>query len=487
MKYKHALFLYPYGVKKTTTASITRLFPPAGLEYIATSAKGFAEKVTLIDLRYEKEFSSTGKLLDFICREIDIICVSIGWDREFNDICSLLNLMPVGIPLVVGGYKATEQVEELFQACPGIDIIVRGEGEETIREILAGLPEKDILGISYRKDGSVFHNNMRPLPAVDIVPYPDRSLRRAEYRLSLHGMNITNLKFDTVLSARGCPFNCKFCTFSLNPLGQKRPYAERSVSSVVEEIVGMDADVILFSDDNFATNPKRALSICDEIIKRKIKKRFLAQVRIEIAKSPMLLGKMVKAGFKILSLGIESPHDHILAQLGKGFNRAELRRAFSVLKRYPIFYHGYFIYGNIGETKQEMLYISQFARELGVDTIACNKLRADKFSPIRKMLETMPQYHLTPKGEVYSDTYSHSALKKINKKIKFTFYTPFQVIKIVNKFARTGFISFKELPSLLPVIPSLLRHTISREHEKSIARKIEYKGKAYAKSSEILV
>jgi anaerobic magnesium-protoporphyrin IX monomethyl ester cyclase len=487
MKYKHALFLYPYGVKKTTTASINRLFPPTGLEYIATSAKGFAEKITLLDLRYEKELSTTEKLLSFIRKEIDIICVSIGWDREFEDICSLLNLMPDDITLVVGGYKATEQVEELFNICPGIDIIVRGEGEETIREILADMPRQDILGISYRKDGNIYHNDMRPLPAIDIVSYPDRGLRKAEYRLSLYGRNIIDLKFDTVLSARGCPFNCKFCTFSLNPLGQKRPYAERSISSVVEEIELMDADIILFSDDNFATNHKRALSICDEIIKRKIKKRFLAQVRIEIASHPVLLAKMVKAGFKMLSLGIESPHDHILTQLGKGFNSADIRKSFRVLRRYPIFYHGYFIYGNIGETKQEMLYISQFAKELGVDTIACNKLRADKFSPIREMLKSMPQYHLTKKGEVYSDTYSHSALKKINKKIKFEFYTPFKIMKIVNKFIRARFITFRELPSLLIVLPSVLRHTISRERVKSISRKVESKGETNAKSAEVFV
>jgi anaerobic magnesium-protoporphyrin IX monomethyl ester cyclase len=471
MKYKHALFLYPYGVQKTTTASINRLFPPTGLEYIATSAKGFAEKVTLIDLRYENQLNTTEKLLDFIRKEVDIICVSIGWDREFKEICSLLNVMPDNIPLVVGGYKATEQVQELFDTCPNIDIIVRGEGEETIREILSDQPLEDILGISYKRQGKVTHNKIRPLPEIDIIAYPDRGLRHNEYRLSLHGMDISNFTFDTVLSTRGCPFNCKFCTFSLNPLGQKRPYAERSIASVIEEIELLDADVVLFSDDNFATNVKRAAAICDEIIKRKIKKRFLAQVRIEIARHPDLIQKMVKAGFKVLSIGIESPHDHILTQLGKGFDRATLRRSFQVLRRYPIFYHGYFIYGNIGETEEEMLYISKFARELGVDTIACNKLRADKFSPIKKIVEEMPEYHLTEKGEVYSDKYSHADLKKINKKIKFTFYTPYKILGIFNKFFRTRFLTLKDMLSILKVAPFILKKTIAREQEKAALRR----------------
>jgi len=225
MKYNHALFLNPYVVHKTKTTSITGLFPATGLEYVATSAKDLVEKLTLLDLRYEKDFSDTNNLLDFIRNEIDIICVSIGWDKEFEQVCNLLNLMPDNIPLIVGGYKATEQVEELLNICPRIDVIVRGEGEETIKEIVSGKPHENILGISYRANGEVIHNKNRPLCPVDSIILPNRTLRRNRYRLTLNGINVTNLTFDSILSARGCPYNCKFCTFSLNPLGQKRSYS----------------------------------------------------------------------------------------------------------------------------------------------------------------------------------------------------------------------------------------------------------------------
>ena len=467
MKYNHALFLYPYGVRQVKSASIMRLFPPTGLEYVAASAKGLVGKLTLLDLRYEKEFSDTGKLLDFIRKEIDIICVSIGWDREFKEVCDLLNMMPAHIPLVVGGYKATEEVEELFKLCPNIDIIVRGEGEETIKEIMSGAAPENILGISYRSGNSVINNNNRPLPEVDLINFPDRNLRRNKYRLTLYDKNITGLTYDTILSARGCPYNCKFCTFSLNPLGQKRPYSERSIESVINELEGIEADVILFSDDNFAVNVKRAKNICDLIVARGIKKRFLAQARIEITKHPELLQKMVKAGFKMLSLGIESPHDRILDQLDKGFDSAAIRKSFEVLRKYPIFYHGYFIYGNIGETEEEMLYISRFAREIGVDSIACNKLRVNKFSPIKKVVENTPGYHINEKGDVYSDTYSASALKKINKRIKSSFYTPVKIFKIANKFISTGFLNTGDMFSLFATAPLLLKDVISSEIKKS--------------------
>lgn len=440
------------------------LFPPTGLEYVATSAKGLANKITLMDLRHEKYFSDTEKLIAFISDEVDILCVSMNWDRQFEEICQMLNRVPEKVTLVIGGYKATEKVEELFKACPKINIIVRGEGEETIKEILKGEPLKDILGISYRENGSIKHNPNRPLPGVDMLGAPDRSLRRTDYSFALNGIKIADISFDSVLSARGCPFNCKFCTFSLNPLGQKRDYSARSVNSVVDEIEGLKAGVIILSDDDFFADPKRAEEICDLIIKRKIKKRFMAQARIDIAKYPALLEKMVKAGFKALLIGIESPHNWILKQLNKGFNQEAIRKYFKVLIKYPIFYNGYFIYGNIGETEKEMLYIGQFAKEIGVDSIACNKLRIEKFSSLRDLAEKTPGYHITERGELYSDTYSHAALKKIGRRIKFTFYTPSRYVKILwkNVFI-VKFFSFKEVLFFLSVAPRLFLSVIARE------------------------
>lgn len=464
-KYKHALFLNPYIENHAT--SVMKLFPPTGLEYVASSAKGYVEKITLLDLRYERELTNPVNLFEFIKREIDIVCVTIGWDRQFKEICGLLSCMPEDIPLVVGGYKATEMAEELFKTCPPIKIIVRGEGEETIQEILKGTPLKNILGVSYKEGDKIIHNSNRPLPDVEGIPAPDRALRNNEYRLSVNGINIMNLTFDSVLSARGCPYNCKFCTFNLNPLGQKRTYSARSVDSVIEELKNVSAKVILFSDDNLFVDMKRAQELCDKIIEHKINKRFVAQARLEIAKYPHLLEKMVKAGFKALLLGIESPHDRILTQLNKGFDSATIRKAFKVLTKYPIYYSGYFIYGNIGETKEEMLYIAQFAKEIGVDSIACNKLRIEKFSPLKELAQNSPGYHITDRGEFYSDMYDYPALKKIGRTIKFSFYTPSRYLRILwkNIFV-TKFFTFGEVLSLSIVIPRLLYATISREIKK---------------------
>ena len=469
MKYKHALFLNPYIEVSTEMM----LFPPTGLEYVATSAKGLVGKVTIVDLRYDNVLRDTGKLMDFIRKEIDIICVSVSWNRHKDEVYALMNSMPDEIPLIVGGYKATEDVVEIFEKCPKVDIIVRGEGEETMKEIALGGPLENILGISYMSGGKIVHNKNRPLPDINTITPPDRSLRQYEYSLMSNGTRLTSATLDTILSSRGCPFKCKFCTFNLNLLGQKRDYASRSPESVIEEIKGISADIILFSDDNFFTEPKRAEKICDMIIAQKIKKRFVAQTRIDLAEYPELLKKMVKAGFKMLLLGIESPNDRILKDLNKGFDQATIRKRFSVFRKFPIIYHGYYIYGNIGETEEEMLYISKFSKEIGLDSVAFSKLRVDINSPLREIVKNTPGYHLTVRGELYSDKYSHSYLKLIHRKMRASFYTPFGILKVIWKGIRARAFTFGEVLAFAAAAPLLIKGTVEKGLRKRASRRAQ--------------
>ncbi|MHC4606776.1 MAG: B12-binding domain-containing radical SAM protein [Planctomycetota bacterium] len=346
-------------------------------------------------------------------------------------------------------------------------MVVRGEGEEIIRQIAAGVPNRDIRGLSYRENGKVVHNENQLLPDIANLPYPDRSFRTHEYRLRKHGIPMSNLTFDTVLSTRGCPFRCKFCTFSLNPLGQKRDYTERPVESVIEEMKQVRADVVLFSDDNFFTNPKRAAKLCDLIVENGIRKKFVANARIDIARHPDVLEKAEKAGFKLLLIGIESPHDWILEQLSKGITQQEIRKAFAVLGRYKMYLHGYFIYGNIGETEEEMLYIPKFAREIGVDSISFQKLRIEKFSPLKELVEKTPGYYFTRiGGSVYSERFGREELKRIRDRIREQFYDLPHIIHMVRKALRIGLVSGRELTDALLRLPGFLYSMTRRNRRK---------------------
>ncbi len=137
-----------------------------------------------------------------------------------------------------------------------------------------------------------------------------------------------------------------------------------------------------------------------------------------------------------------------------------------MLRKYPIFYNGYFICGNIGETKEEMLYIGAFAKEIGVDSITTNKLRIEKFSSLKELAEKTPGYHVTERGELYSDAYSHAELKKISRQIKFSFYAPSRYMKILwkNIFVVKLF-TFKEILSLFLMSPRLILSVLLREKQ----------------------
>jgi radical SAM superfamily enzyme YgiQ (UPF0313 family) len=260
------------------------------------------------------------------------------------------------------------------------------------------------------------------------------------------GCRLSRKTFDTVLTTRGCPFKCKFCTFSLNPLGQKREYTERPIESVIEELKGITADIVLFSDDNLFTNLQRSEQLSDLIIEHGIKKMVVVQARVDIAKHRRVLDKAQQAGFKIFLMGIESPHDRILGQLQKGITQQVIRDAMAVLTQYNFLLHGYFIYGNIGETAEEMLYIAKFAQEIGLDTISFQKLRIEKFSPLKEVVENTPGYHYDRiGGPVYSDRYGREELRQIRDRITREFYTPRQLLRIVEKARHIGLVTARDV------------------------------------------
>jgi anaerobic magnesium-protoporphyrin IX monomethyl ester cyclase len=467
-KYKHALALNPYMGDGT---AIMGTFPPTGLEYIAASMKGLVGKVTLLDLRHERAYQDPQVLSEFIRKEIDLLCVSIRWQSQFTEVCNVVAQLPPEITTVVGGYQATLEVEHLLERYPNIDMVVRGEGEAVIRQIVSGVAYREIRGLSYRENGTIVHNEIHPLPEIASLPFPDRALRRHAYRFTQQGVRLTRHTFDTLLTTRGCPFKCKFCTFSLNPLGQKRRYSERPVESVIEELKGVTADAVLFSDDNFFNNPRRSEELCDRIIESKIQKSFVVQARIDMAKYPKLLDKAQQAGFKIFLIGIESPHDRILQQLQKGITQQQVRDAFAVLSRYDFYLHGYFIYGNIGETEEEMLYIPTFAKEIKLDSISFQKLRVEKFSPLKEVVEQTPGYHYDYiGGPVYSDCYGLKELRQIRNRIRSEFYDLPQIAHIARKATHLGIFRWSDLADALPRLPLLAYRVVRRELRKKRKR-----------------
>ena len=427
MQYKNALCIYPYKQELKTVGFL----PPIGLEYVASAIENIVESVRIIDVRYEKKPPSS-----FIDKNTDLVLVSHNWDVEEEFVKGIINSIPRNITIIVGGRYATEHVNELFAEIPRIDGIVRGDGEEVAREIVQKGISPDIDGLSFRSNGKIVHNKNRELEAVPSDYYPNRKLRRAKYMVTLDEFT-SDIQMDLMLGSRGCPYNCKFCDFKFNPLGEKRKWSVRRPESVVAEIRTIEADVIGFADDIFTADMDWVERICDLIIKEGIKKKYVVNARLEVAKRPDVLKKMYEAGFMAFLLGIESAHDKTLESMNKGFTTAKVREYFAVLRQFNFIYHCYFIIGNIGETKDEMLDIVNFSHELGVDTLGLSILRATKYSPLKDMVKGLDDYHVEEgSGKVYSNTISVAELQQIRRNVNASFFTISVILRILRKLIR---------------------------------------------------
>lgn len=422
MKYKNALCIHP----QRKEISDIGIVPPLGLEHIASAMKDFVERITIIDMRFEKD------ALEFIDKTTDLICISINWWHEEKEVKELINSLPKNTTTIIGGRYATENVDVFLNDCPNIDIIVRGDGEEIIRDILQDKPLSEISGISYRKNGSVIHNAPRSLSKVMDNIYPDRSLRRYKYTVRLQDLDL-GVEWDTISSSRGCPFSCKYCDFSSNPLGEKRNWSARSPESVIEELKTIKARYVGFTDDNMTNDLKRMERICDLLIEEKIDKTYFINTRLNLAARPDLVEKIYRAGFRVLLVGLESTQDRMLKAMQKGFTTKQAMEWAKALNKYNFFIHGYFIIGNLGEKEDEMMQIPSYAHKLGVDTLGLSQLRIRRYSPLLHVIKDMPNYHIGSDGKVYSDEYSIERLKQIRRRVTREFYSIPHILRIIKK------------------------------------------------------
>lgn len=446
--FKHVLCVYPYRRELNAVG----FFPPLGLEFIASVIEPYTQALDIVDLRKE-----TGHTKDFLRPETEMVCFSLNWDRDPDFLREEIRSVPGEILVLVGGRHATLDPEQWLIDCPNVDGVVRGDGEEASEEFCRGVPLEEIAGLSFRTDERIIHNPNRELGKIRENIYPNRSLRRYTYEVMLGGTG-TGLLIDMVSSSRGCPFNCTFCSFNRNPLGQKRRWSARSAESVVEELAQIKAPLVGFSDDLFTFDMDRVERICDLILARGIRKNYLINARLEIARRPDVLRKMERAGFLLLMLGIESAQDKTLQSMRKGFNTKQIRQYCKVIRRTSMLLHGYFILGNIGESVAEMEQILPFAKELGLDTIAISMLRDSPHSGLDELVAANRGYHIAPGGKIYSDHCSIGELRQLRRWINRKFYTVGQILHLAQKGSRVS--ELRLLPALLLRLPKILWYSL---------------------------
>jgi radical SAM superfamily enzyme YgiQ (UPF0313 family) len=297
------------------------LSPPLGLGYIASMLMQNGLSVEVMDM------SVLNMELDDFKRELmrkdpKIVGISVETLTSKNalKIAELAKKVDEETWTVLGGPHVTFKDEETLRN-PNVDVVVRREGEITMlalaQQILRGKTDLEhVEGITYRKNGQIIRNPDRPLISnLDVLPTPAREL----FPLNMYKLP------GTLITSRGCPAKCIFC--SANAISGGR-YRIRSPSSVVNEITDMikkfSFDKFFIADDTFTVFRERTEKICQMLQKLEIS--WFCESRVT-AVNKELLECMAKAGCKIIQFGVESGSEEILKSIRKGITLEQAIKA----------------------------------------------------------------------------------------------------------------------------------------------------------------
>ncbi|MCK5503718.1 MAG: radical SAM protein, partial [Thermodesulfovibrionia bacterium] len=263
------------------------------------------------------------------------------------------------------------------------DYVIRGEGEETIVELIecleSGLPLDSINGLSFRTDqGDVRHNPDRELISdLDAAPIPDFSLV----------YNWGKATTVPIATSRGCPFACKFC--SVIPMFGRK-YRFKSIPRVIEEIkaVASSCKHVFFIDDNFAANKKRLKELLQAILDNNIKIEWSAQTRTDIAKDPELIRLMAKTGCFNVFIGFESINPETLTLYNKNQVVEDMNGCIKILKSHSINIHGMFVLGSDTDDIQTIRNTYKYAARLGIESVQFMMLTPLPGTPVFQELQS---------------------------------------------------------------------------------------------------
>lgn len=295
----------------------------------------------------------------------DIVGVTSTTENRFQSF-KLVKLAKRALPeavAVMGGPHASMAAEDTLLHIPELDVVVRGEGEETMLDLCRALERRreidgisHIAGVSYRRGGRVIHNRPRsPIVNLDGLPFPAFHLvpfEKYNFKIEVPGRGL--LPAVNVMTSRGCPFNCNFCA---TPVNWGRAVRVRSPENVIREIELLieryGARVIFFYDDTFNLSQKRVEDICDLILERKLPIFWRAEIRLDLMTKP-LLARMKQAGLFHVSFGLEAGSERVRnTVIDKKIKIRDFHNVIAWCKELEVIPNVFFIFSHPTETWEE--------------------------------------------------------------------------------------------------------------------------------------
>jgi radical SAM superfamily enzyme YgiQ (UPF0313 family) len=344
-----------------------RPYPPLGLLYLGAVLREAGYDVAIYDGTFEDR---PERFRDYLHRTERPRIAGVYAMNSFRDdaVAAIEVMKELGIPVIAGGPDPSIYDQQYLDG--GVDVVVRGEGEHAILEILAafglhpqgqGTPKKpsdealaNIPGVSFL-NSEVRHQRAKDRPAsksMDQLPAPaydliDLDIYVAEWR-RVHGY--ASLQFMT---SRGCPFSCTWCARPI--FGRKyRQYSASRAADEVEHLVKRyGIEHLWLFDDTFVVRREWVEQFCDEIVARKLKVRWECLARTDLVDRG-LLEKMKAAGCERINFGFESGSQRVLDAMKKGTTVEDARRVAGDMHQLGITMGGYVLFGYPGEEWEDI-------------------------------------------------------------------------------------------------------------------------------------
>lgn len=359
----------PEGNRRIAYAS----FPPLGILYLATTIRERNIDVSVLD-QPAKAFTVEETVKWIEKEDPDVLGFSTfaGSGRTATLICNEVKRKNPYITTVLGGYYATFNAERILRRYPFVDIIVRGEGERTVVDLVDCLKKrgklKNVLGIAFRDGRRVVSTSDRPLiKDLDSIPFPDRSLLDVEYHSTIAGARIAAKKFTSIISSRGCIHRCRFCSCQKFARNIWRP---RSVENTMNELHYLASEgykQFIFIDDCFTLNQKRVIKLCRRMRKEKVDIEWICEGRVDNGSYEMF-HEIARSGCKVVFFGIESASQRTLDYYMKRITPMQSKKAVELARKAGIdVIVGSFIVGAPDETRAEIRNTIEFAKQISID------------------------------------------------------------------------------------------------------------------------
>jgi radical SAM superfamily enzyme YgiQ (UPF0313 family) len=426
-----------------------------GLGYLAGALRAHGYELEIWDASIESQFESLDEKLS---RDpFEVVCLSAPTPLIVQAWEAAVVAKRHGALTILGGPHLTLMPHESMEKAM-VDLVVRGEAEYTIIEIMEALerniellragqpgpayhfplpqPQADglqprlfdpeagwgrILGLSWRNTANkIQHNPERPLPDdIDAIPFPAFDLFRIEHYTNLNpltdGLDMQARAY-TIVTSRGCPYKCTYCSKPITG----DTWRARSVDNVLAEwawlVNDLGATEIGITDDIWNLDRQRAKDLCRALIKANLNHVPWVTVHgMKVNNTDQELFQLMKqAGCKRVGFGIENGDDWMLRHvIKKGQTVDMVREAVKWSKKARLQTMGFFIFGMPGETEESMEKTIKLALELDPDL--AHFMMAAPF-PGTEMWETLEQH-----GDVFSPNMDWSQLAIQHDKAHFAF------------------------------------------------------------------